>query len=147
MPPIIGLLLPAWALALLAVALLSYALRRWPTLLHSSKPRHPVWSRIFAIAHRGGRQATPENTLASFRRASSLADAIELDVWLTQDGEVVVLHDGSLQRVCGRAEHVEALRSDALPLVEARHPIGLLGESCHSVAGQPLWPAASMAHG
>ncbi len=139
MPPIIGLLLPAWALALLALALLSYALRRWPTLLHSSKPRHPVWSRIFAIAHRGGRQATPENTLASFRRAASLADAIELDVWLTQDGEVVVLHDGSLQRVCGRAEHVEALRSDALPPIRQAASDGFgQGEGQPAIAAHEL---------
>jgi glycerophosphoryl diester phosphodiesterase len=51
------------------------------------------------IAHRGASGTCPENTLAAFRRAEALgAHMIELDVQLTRDGEVIVLHDDTLDR-------------------------------------------------
>src|SRR4051812_8087205 len=51
------------------------------------------------IAHRGASGTAPENTLAAFRRAADLgAPMIELDVQLTADGEVVVIHDFTLDR-------------------------------------------------
>jgi glycerophosphoryl diester phosphodiesterase len=51
------------------------------------------------IAHRGASGTCPENTLAAFRRAAAVgAPMIELDVQLTRDGEVVVLHDDTLER-------------------------------------------------
>ena len=46
------------------------------------------------IAHRGFSAVAPENTMAAFRQAAEAgADGIELDVHLTKDGEVVVIHD------------------------------------------------------
>jgi glycerophosphoryl diester phosphodiesterase len=51
------------------------------------------------IAHRGACLRAPENTLAAFRRAAELgADGIELDAKLTRDGQVVILHDATLDR-------------------------------------------------
>jgi glycerophosphoryl diester phosphodiesterase len=51
------------------------------------------------IAHRGASGTCPENTLAAFERAVALgADMIELDVQLTRDREVVVIHDRMLDR-------------------------------------------------
>ncbi len=51
------------------------------------------------FAHRGASAYAPENTLSAFRLAADLgAQAIELDVKLTADGEVVVLHDQTLDR-------------------------------------------------
>ena len=51
-------------------------------------------------AHRGASAYCPENTLESFSKAIELgADAIELDVHLTKDGEIVVAHDERLERV------------------------------------------------
>ncbi|HLE95863.1 MAG TPA: glycerophosphodiester phosphodiesterase family protein [Candidatus Thermoplasmatota archaeon] len=50
------------------------------------------------IAHRGSPREAPENTLASFRRGLAHTPAIELDVHLTQDGALVVAHDGFLGR-------------------------------------------------
>lgn len=58
-------------------------------------PRSPF--RI--VAHRGASAVAPENTLAAFRRAlDEGADAIELDVRLTSDGKIVVIHDPTLRR-------------------------------------------------
>jgi len=51
------------------------------------------------IAHRGASGTCPENTLVAFRRAAELgAHMIELDVQLTRDHEVVVMHDWTLDR-------------------------------------------------
>jgi glycerophosphoryl diester phosphodiesterase len=50
------------------------------------------------FAHRGASYEAPENTLAAFLLAAELgADGIELDVQLSKDGEVVVIHDFSLE--------------------------------------------------
>jgi glycerophosphoryl diester phosphodiesterase len=54
---------------------------------------------LLVIAHRGASGTCPENTLASFRRAVALgAPMVELDVQLTRDGAVVVMHDWTLER-------------------------------------------------
>ncbi len=51
-------------------------------------------------AHRGASEYAPENTLPSFELAAEMgADGVELDVQLTKDGELVVAHDESLERV------------------------------------------------
>jgi len=54
------------------------------------------------IAHRGASAVAPENTLAAVRAAWRLqADAVEVDVHLTRDGHIVVMHDGSTGRTAG----------------------------------------------
>ncbi len=54
---------------------------------------------MLKIGHRGARALEPENTLRSFRKAVELGvDAVELDVRLTKDGEVVVIHDERVER-------------------------------------------------
>jgi glycerophosphoryl diester phosphodiesterase len=59
----------------------------------------PTLSHPIIFAHRGASAHAPENTLASFRLAADQgAPAIELDVKLTADGEIVVLHDPTLDR-------------------------------------------------
>jgi glycerophosphoryl diester phosphodiesterase len=51
------------------------------------------------IAHRGASAVAPENTLASLRLGVELgADGCEFDVQRTQDGELVLLHDDTLER-------------------------------------------------
>lgn len=54
---------------------------------------------VAVIAHRGFSGKAPENTMSSFIKAvESGADMIELDVTLSKDGEVVVIHDKTLNR-------------------------------------------------
>ena len=51
------------------------------------------------FAHRGARLEEPENTLPAFRRAlESGAAGLESDAWLSGDGEVVLVHDGTVGR-------------------------------------------------
>ncbi|HEV8615697.1 MAG TPA: glycerophosphodiester phosphodiesterase family protein [Methylomirabilota bacterium] len=62
-------------------------------------------------AHRGGAALWPENSLLAFRNAVALgADFLETDVHLTADGEVVVLHDPTLERTTTGSGRVAALR-------------------------------------
>ncbi len=59
---------------------------------------------IQVIAHRGARSLAPENTLAAARVAWALgADAWELDIRMTGDGELIVLHDETLARTTNAA--------------------------------------------
>ena len=61
------------------------------------------------IAHRAGAALGPENTLAALERAiGSGADMAEVDLRLTRDGEVVAVHDSSLERTAGLPQEVYA---------------------------------------
>jgi glycerophosphoryl diester phosphodiesterase len=54
------------------------------------------------IAHRGASHDAPENTLASARKAwDQAADALEIDIHLTSDGKLLVIHDASTKRTSG----------------------------------------------
>ena len=54
---------------------------------------------ILKIGHRGAKGYEPENTLISFEKAIQLnADGIELDVHLSSDGEIIVIHDETIDR-------------------------------------------------
>jgi glycerophosphoryl diester phosphodiesterase len=60
---------------------------------------------VLNIAHRGARSLAPENTLAAARKAYELgSDMWELDVNVTADGELIVFHDGTLDRVSDAEE-------------------------------------------
>jgi glycerophosphoryl diester phosphodiesterase len=68
------------------------------------------------LAHRGASAQAPENTLAAFELAVEQgADGIELDVKLTSDGQVVVIHDATVDRTTGAHGRVKDM-----PLNELR---------------------------
>ncbi|OCI30800.1 glycerophosphodiester phosphodiesterase [Oerskovia enterophila] len=68
------------------------------------------------VAHRGNSSVAPQNTLAAFEAAwRAGADSIELDVQLTADGEVVVIHDDTLDATTDGSGRV-----DGLPLADVR---------------------------
>lgn len=60
---------------------------------------------VVFIAHRGasGKGHSPENTIAAFREAINIgADCVECDVHCTKDGQVVVMHDSTLNRTTNK---------------------------------------------
>src|SRR2546426_11100626 len=78
-------LIAGWTLAALAVVAGSAGAQARPATL--------------LAAHRGGALLWPENSLLAFRNAVALgADFIEFDVHLSRDGEVMVIHDPTLER-------------------------------------------------
>jgi glycerophosphoryl diester phosphodiesterase len=55
------------------------------------------------FAHRGARLEEPENTIPAFRRALQAgATGLESDAWRSRDGEVVLVHDGTVGRALRR---------------------------------------------
>jgi len=57
----------------------------------------------FIVAHRGASQIAPENTIAAFNLAfEQQADFIEGDFWLTNDNEIVCIHDSNTSRVSNK---------------------------------------------
>ncbi len=72
------------------------------------------------LAHRGDKLHAPENTLPAFEQAIQKgADGIELDVKLTADGHVVVIHDSKVERTTDGRGHVAFLTLEALRRLDA----------------------------
>ena len=72
------------------------------------------------FAHRGASAHAPENTLAAFELAlEQRADAIELDVKLSSDGYVVVIHDATVDRTTGSRGRVKDLSLASLKALDA----------------------------
>jgi len=73
---------------------------------------------VMVTAHRAGARKAPENSLAALREAiAEGADFAEIDVQLTADGVVVVLHDRDLRRLTGVARNIRDMKyEDVRPL-------------------------------
>jgi glycerophosphoryl diester phosphodiesterase len=67
------------------------------------------------IAHRGNSNAAPENTLSALSSAIDVkADGAEIDVRMTKDGEIVLMHDSKLLRTAGVNSNVNQLNYSEL---------------------------------
>ena len=86
------------------------------TTYHAGAPE----GKVGVIAHRGASAYAPENTLASFRLAKELhADWFELDCTLTKDGEVIVIHDDTVDRVTNGKGSVSSMTLAQLRQLDA----------------------------
>lgn len=82
--------------------------------------------RPVTVCHRGASALAPENTLAAFALAVSHGvDMAELDVHLSRDGELMVIHDADLTRVAGRPLTVSDLTADELAGIDVGDGRGL----------------------
>lgn len=88
-------------IAISATVLLFFAL--WLFLIAPRARKKAMQPFLRPYAHRGlwGGEI-PENSLGAFRAAAEHGYAIELDIQLSRDGEVMVFHDAKLKRMCGR---------------------------------------------
>ena len=72
------------------------------------------------IAHRGASAHAPENTMAAFQLAMDIhADGIELDVMLSKDGHVVVVHDNTVDRTTNGSGRVKDMTLEELKSLDA----------------------------
>ena len=100
----------------------------------------PFWGRNFA--HRGLHsrdKSVPENSLKAFALASEAGYGMELDVQLTRDGQVVVFHDDTLDRVCGihgRVDDYTFAELQKFPLCGTAERIPLFSDVLNTVAGR-----------
>jgi glycerophosphoryl diester phosphodiesterase len=75
------------------------------------------------IAHRGDSAHRPENTLASFQSAIEVgAELIELDVQLTRDGHVIVMHDATVDRTTNGTGKLADITLAELRALSAGYP-------------------------
>lgn len=80
----------------------------------------PTSLNLEIYAHRGACRAAPENTLVAFRLARQLgADGIELDVKLTADSEIVVIHDQTVDRTTTGTGSVASLKLEEILRLDA----------------------------
>ncbi|MDZ5471071.1 glycerophosphodiester phosphodiesterase (plasmid) [Bacillus sp. 31A1R] len=74
------------------------------------------------FAHRGYSSAFPENTMRAFMEAEKAgAEGLEIDVQLTKDGEVVVIHDEKVDRTTGSTGYVKDFTFKELRKLDASY--------------------------
>ncbi len=102
----------------------------------------PDWITAKPIAHRGlhsGDGRVPENSLAAFEAAADRGFAIELDVQMSADGQVVVVHDSNLQRLTGDPRDVAAVSAKelkSLRILGGSETIPTLSDALAAVRGR-----------
>lgn len=89
---------------------------------------------MLKIGHRGAKGYVAENSLASFQKAIDLSvDGIELDVHLSSNGKVVVIHDENIDRTTSRKGFVNNFTSDELKQLNVptlEEVIDLVNQKC-----------------
>lgn len=92
-------------LGLAGALLLAAALYFWMIMPRMNHRPDMTYFRKWMYAHRGlydNSSEAPENSMRAFQKAVEAGFGIELDIQLSKDGVVVVFHDFTLKRVCGR---------------------------------------------
>lgn len=99
------------------------------------KTLRPLWlektQKMLKIAHRGAKAYEPENTLQAFQKALDLqSDGIELDVHLSSDGHIIVIHDETIDRTTNGKGLVNAFSLSELKsfLIDEKYQIPTLNE-------------------
>ncbi|MEO1483133.1 MAG: glycerophosphodiester phosphodiesterase [Myxococcota bacterium] len=108
--------------AVLVVAYCAVALGSW--LAATEMADHAYLSdgpaTPWVIAHRGGARLWPENTLLAFQNAHEAGvDVLEFDVHLSADGELVVIHDATVDRTTEGSGAVADTTVEALQALDA----------------------------
>ena len=91
------------------------------------------------VAHRGASTKAPENTMEAYRLGVEAgADAIELDVHLTADGQLAVIHDETLERTTDRTGRVADMTMDQIREADAGANFTRQGDSGWPFRGEGL---------
>lgn len=124
---------------ILLIILLSYFFAVFPRMSEKERIRELSTS---MFAHRGYhdiRHRIPENSLAAFNAALARGYGIELDLHLSRDGELVVFHDNTLERLCGCQGSVEEMTYEELSrcrLLDTAEKIPLFQDVLSAVDGR-----------
>lgn len=75
---------------------------------------------IEIVCHKGANKVAPENTYAAAQQCIDWgAGTVEIDVWTTRDGEMVLMHDAKVDRTTNGKGHVVALTADEIAILDA----------------------------
>lgn len=90
----------------------AFVLAAW-MLLAKPAPEHPYYAdrpEVMVIAHQGGERLWPSETLFSFQAAANLGvDVLEMDLHITKDNLLVLIHDETVDRTTDGSGSVEAM--------------------------------------
>ena len=105
-------------------ALLFIAVLAGIRLLSNPAPEHPYYTadsnRPLVIAHQGGDGLWPGNTMFAYQNAADLGvDVLEMDLHITSDGVLVLMHDETVDRTTDGAGEIEAMTLDELKQLDA----------------------------
>lgn len=103
--------------------------------------------RPLVMGHRGAMGYAPENTMASFELAKSMGvDAIELDVHLSKDGHLMVIHDETLDRTTSGSGPIEAFTRDEILALDAgsKFDAKFAGERVPTLEGVLSWAKGNL---
>lgn len=101
---------------------------------------------VLNMAHQGGEDELPSNTLYAFKRAlAGRADALELDVSATADGRLVVMHDWTVDRTTDGRGYLTDLTLDQVLRLDAAYNFvpgrnAVRGLAASSRATPSCWP-------
>lgn len=110
--------------------------------MHAHRARLHQWLTAQPFAHRGLHDAShgiPENSLAAFRLAVEKNVGIEMDVMLTLDGDAVVFHDETTERLTGQpgtVARMTARRLENMTLLNSTQHIPTLHAALGEIAGR-----------
>lgn len=128
-----------WILILIAVITILYIAAISPRS-EKREDMRPFLHIMFA--HRGYHcmeKGIPENSMKAFRASIKKGYGIELDLHLSKDGQLVVFHDDTLARMCGRSHAVEDLTAEELTrlrLLDTAETIPLFSDVLSLVKGR-----------
>lgn len=122
-------------LLLIVIALLVLSQTSHPAM--TPKVLAALGDQPLVIAHRGGKGLWPENSLFAFERANALGvDMLEMDVHLSADDELVVIHDSTLDRTTNGEGSVAALSLAQLQALDAGYRWSADGGQSYPYRGQ-----------
>lgn len=108
-----------------------------------SKPavEHPYYTADLnyplVIAHQGGDGLWPGDTMFAFQNAANLgADVLEMDVHITKDGVLVLMHDEAVDRTTDGTGDIESMNLDELKKLDAGYDWSIDGGSTFPFRGQ-----------
>lgn len=111
------------ALVVLAAAALTGAAAATPIETNGPFGENPwMERRVLNIAHRGGADEAPENTLFAYHKALEAgADVLEADVYITADDEIVVIHDETVDRTTNGTGSVRDMTLEQVKELDAAY--------------------------
>ena len=108
-----------------------FLINDYRTLHKTLRPLQLNSLQMLKIAHRGAKAYEPENTLQAFQKAIDLnAEGIELDVHLSADGHIIVMHDETIDKMTNGKGAVNTFTLPELKLflIAEKHEIPTLNE-------------------
>ncbi|MFD1707352.1 glycerophosphodiester phosphodiesterase [Siminovitchia sediminis] len=107
--------------SLLALVGIGAAMGTQPALaMEGSETSRQQQQKMMNIAHRGASGHSPENTMAAFQKGFEMkADYIEMDVQMTKDGELVIIHDTTVDRTTDGTGNVGELTFEEMRQLDA----------------------------